>query len=94
MNYAIFGVMAGIALLTTTIVSVLPVQRALAVCTSDPLLNHKFACAKDPRIGGGAFAFAPLPFSSATANNLFNGGVGHACALRASPHPPVLVCVP
>jgi hypothetical protein len=89
MNYAIFGVMAGIALLTTTIVSVLPVQRALAVCTSDPFTaNVKLACANDPRVGGGALARAPP--AAATANNLFNGGVGHACAFNGH----VLVCVP
>jgi hypothetical protein len=87
MNYAIFGVVAGIALLTTTIVSVLPVQRALAVCTSNSPALHN-ACANDPRVGGGAFAFDPR--ATATANNLFNGGAGHACASNGA----VRVCVP
>jgi hypothetical protein len=88
-KYAIFGVMAGIALLTTTIVSILPVQRALAVCTSNPFtVNVKIACANDPRIGGGAFATAPP--AAAAASNSFNGGVGHVCATNGH----VLVCVP
>jgi hypothetical protein len=94
MNYAIFGVMAGIALLTTTILSVLPVQRALAVCAGDPSLGTalRFACAHDPRVGGGALASAPG--SIATANNANFGGVGHACTLISTRGPVMTVCVP
>jgi hypothetical protein len=92
-NYAIFGVMAGIALLTTTIVSVLPVQRALAICAND---GHNLACANDPSTGGGALAFAPQ--QGATANTHApphtSLGVGHACALSLLHHPIVLICVP
>lgn len=81
-KYAIFGVVAGLALLTTTIVSVLPVQRALAVCTSNPSTSNKFACANDRRTGGGAVGFfhGSGQLGAASVGIREIGGAGHACA--------------
>src|SRR5437870_2159486 len=101
-NYAIFGVMAGIALLTTTIVGVLPVQRALAVCAGNPFGFVKFACANDPRVGGGAFGLFPTnhgPFTSGSAgansdNKALFGHAGRACAAQEQHFSSTLVCAP
>ena len=102
-NYAIFGVIAGIALLTTTTVSILPVQPALAVCTSNPFTGEKAACANDPVTGGGAFAVAPSSTKGLAAgannekhlfNEIFIKHAGRACTESFRGGQVLVVCVP
>jgi hypothetical protein len=76
-KYLISGVMAGLALLTTTILSVLPVQPALALCTSTAIQT---ACVNNSIFGTSVFQNTP-PFASAIGSL---PGVSHGGAFAAT----------